>query len=68
MYDKEYLAAAAKAVAQQITENPVILSIPIDPDVADFMGAFTEDAFELSDMIEDGLLTVNGQGKVIYEG
>ena len=67
MQNKEYLAAAALAVAQQLAENPVILSIPIDPDVADFMGAFTEDALELANMIEDGLLTVSGQGEVSYE-
>ena len=66
MHDKEYLTAAARSVAQQLTENPVILSIPIDPDVADFMGAFTEDAIDLADVIEDGLLTVNGQGEVSY--
>ena len=66
MHDKEYLAAAAKAVAQQLAENPVILGIPIDPDVADFMGAFVEDGLELADVIEDGLLTVNNQGEVVY--
>lgn len=66
MQDKEYLAAAARAVAQQLVENPVILGIPIDPDVADFMGAFQEDAIELADVIEDGLLTVTGQGEVVY--
>ena len=67
MQNKEYLAAAALAVAQQLAENPVILSIPIDPDVADFIGAFTEDALGLADVIEDGLLTVSGQGEVSYE-
>ena len=67
MHDKEYLAAAARSVAQQLAENPVILSIPIDPDVADFMGAFTEDAIDLADVIEDALLTVNRQGEVRYE-
>ena len=66
MQDKGYLAAAARAVAQQLAENPVILSIPIDPDVADYMGAFVEDAVDLADLIEDGLLTVNGQGEVVY--
>ena len=66
MQDKEYLAAAARAVAQQLAENPVILGIPIDPDVADFMGAFVEDTVDLADLIEDGLLTVNGQGEVVY--
>ena len=67
MQDKEYLAAAARAVAQQLAENPVILSIPIDPDVADFMGAFTEETLDLADVIEDALLTVNRQGEVRYE-
>ena len=67
MHDKEYLRAAALAVAQQLAENPVILGIPIDPDVADFMGAFAEDALELADVIEDGLLTINGQGEVSHE-
>ena len=67
MHDKEYLSAAAMAVARQLAENPVILSVPIDPDVADFMGAFVEDALGLADVIEDGLLTVNGQGEVLYE-
>ena len=67
MHNKEYLSAAAMAVARQLAEHPVILSIPIDPDVADFMGAFAEDALGLADVIEDGLLTVNGQGEVLYE-
>ena len=67
MQNKEYLVAAARSVAQQLTENPVILSIPSDPDVADFMGAFTEDAIDLADVIEDALLTVNRQGEVRYE-
>ena len=66
MQDKEYLAAAARVVAQQLADNPIILSIPIDPDVADFMGAFQEDAIALADVIEDGLLTVNGQSEVVY--
>ena len=66
MHDKEYLSVAARVVAQQLADNPIILSIPIDPDVADFMGAFREDAIALADVIEDGLLTVNGQSEVIY--
>lgn len=67
MDDKGYLVAAANSVAQQLTENPIILSIPIDPNVAEFMGAFMEDAVTLADMLEDGLLTVNSQGEVHYE-
>ena len=68
MHDKEYLAAAARTVAQQLADNPTILSIEADPDVADYIGAFTEDAIALADMIEDALLTINGQGEVVYEG
>lgn len=68
MHDKEYLAAAARMVAEQLADNPTILSIEADPDVADYMGAFTEDSIALADLIEDALLTVNGQGEVIYEG
>ena len=66
MQDKKYLAAAARVVAQQLADNPIILSIPIDPDVADFMGAFREDSIALADVIEDGLLTVSGQSEVVY--
>lgn len=36
--DREELAAAARAVALQAGENPG-LGIPVDPDVAEFMGA-----------------------------
>ena len=67
MDDKGYIVAAANSVAHQLTENPIILSIPIDPTVAEFMGAFMEDAVTLADMLEDGLLTVNSQGEVHYE-
>ena len=31
------------------------------------MGAFQEDAIILADLIEDALLTINGQGEVLYE-
>jgi hypothetical protein len=51
MSDKEYLLAAANTVSKQATDNPSML-IPVDPEVADFMGAFAEDAISLAD-IED---------------
>ena len=66
MQDKKYLAAAARAAAEQIASEPG-LYIPLDPDVADFMGAFHEDAIALADMIEDALLTIDGQGEAVYE-
>lgn len=37
--EKEYLTAAAKTIEQQAMDNPGI-GIPVDPAVADFMGAF----------------------------
>jgi hypothetical protein len=60
MTDKDYLAAAARAVAEQLADNAA-LHVPLDPDVADFMGAFHEDALSLAEVIEDGLFTLNGQ-------
>lgn len=66
MTNKEYLAAAARSVAEQIAADPS-LYVPLDPDVADFMGAFREDAIVLADLIEDALLTINGQGEAVYE-
>jgi hypothetical protein len=65
MKDKDYLAAAAKAAAEQLADNAA-LCIPLDPDVADFMGAFFEDALSLAAVIEDGLFTLNDQGEVVY--
>ena len=65
MNDKEFLAAAAKAAAEQLADNASFY-ILLDPDVADFMGAFHEDAIGLADVIEDGLLTINWQGEAAY--
>jgi hypothetical protein len=65
MTDKDYLAAAAKAAAEQLADNAA-LHIPLDPDVADHMGAFREEALSLADVIEDGLFTLNEQGEVMY--
>ena len=49
MEEKEYLLAAARAVDAQASENPN-LGIPVDPEVAEFMGAFAEDAISLNDV------------------
>ena len=65
MTHKDYLAAAAKAAAEQLADNAA-LHVPLDPDVADFMGAFREDSLDLAEVIEDGLVTVNAQGEVVY--
>jgi len=46
----EYLQAAARRVEQQALDNPS-LGIPVDPDIADYMGAFFGDE-DLGDVIE----------------
>ena len=46
----DYLQAAARRVEQQALDNPG-LGIPVDPDVADYMGAFLGDE-ELGDVFE----------------
>ena len=68
MHNKEYLRAAAKAIAPQIEGDSVIYGVPLDPDVTDYMGAFPEEAITLADMVEDGLLTVTDSGEVVYVG
>ena len=65
MHDKEYLTAAANMVGGQLAEEPT-LALPLAPDVADFMGAFTEDALTLADLVDDTLLAMNEQGEVCY--
>lgn len=49
----EYLKAAAQKVEQQTLDNPG-LGIPVDPDVADYMGAFFSEE-DLSEVIEGGV-------------
>ena len=52
MNDQAYLKAAAEAVEKQVLENPG-LGIPVDPDVAEYMGCFEEEAVTLDDIEED---------------
>ena len=66
--EKDYLKAAVNVVAQQVTDNPLWGGVAVDPDVADWMGAFTESAVTLDDLADDVLLSVNAQGDVVYEG
>ncbi len=47
--EMEYLRSAAERVVQEIVENPDI-GISVDPDVAEFMGAFESDE-NLADVI-----------------
>ena len=66
--EKDYLKAAVNVVAQQVTDNPLWGGVAVDPDVADWMGAFTASAVTLADLADDVLLSVNAQGDVVYEG
>ena len=66
--EKDYLKAAVNVVAQQVTDHPLWGGVAVDPDVADWMGAFTESAVTLADLADDVLLSVNAQGDVVYEG
>lgn len=65
--DKASMQAAALVVAQQAADDP-LTGVPVDPELADFMGAFTEDALTLADLMDDVLLTANEQGEMIYGG
>jgi len=61
--DKNRLMAAANVVDAQATELPD-LGIPVDPDVADFMGAFEETAVGLDDLDDpDGDAVEAGYGQ-----
>lgn len=46
--DTDFLAAAARSVDAQASEFS--FGIPVDPDVADYMGAFPERALGLDDL------------------
>jgi hypothetical protein len=48
--NNDFLQAAAEAVERQAMEAPD-LGIPVDPDVAEYMGAFEEKAFSPDDFI-----------------
>jgi len=49
--EKDYLEAAAKAVEQQAMDDPS-LGIPVDPDVAEHMGIFVENALSEQDLLD----------------
>lgn len=48
---RDFLKSAARAVESQVAESP-LLGIPVDPDVAEFMGAF-EDDLSILEAIDD---------------
>lgn len=50
--DNHELLEAARVVDSQASDNSDI-GIPVDPDVADYMGAFEDPAITLEDIEED---------------
>lgn len=49
--DTEFLEAAAAAVDRETLQNPGV-PIPVDPDVAAWMGAMEDDAMSFEDALE----------------
>lgn len=46
--DQDYLALASSMINAQSIDGPV----PVDPDIADAMGAFTDDALSADDALD----------------
>lgn len=67
MNDNNELTASAVAVMRQAEKALGEYGIPVDPEVAEFMGAFPEQAIGLDDMLDDGRLAVNIRGEVSHE-
>ncbi len=53
--NEEFLLESANKAFTQVSENPT-LGIPLDPDVADYVGAFEENAITLTDVLTDAEL------------
>ena len=49
--EKAYFEAAAAEVERQAMENPGV-PIPVDPDVAEYMGAAEDDSLDTAEIIE----------------
>ncbi|GAB7081892.1 hypothetical protein [Megalodesulfovibrio paquesii] len=47
--ERDRLLAAARMVDRQASADPA-MGVPVDPDVADCMGAFVEDALDLEEL------------------
>ncbi|GAB1255374.1 hypothetical protein [Desulfovibrio falkowii] len=55
--NKEELNAAATDAFNQAQDD---LAVPLDPELAEGMGAFSEDALTLKDILDDALLAAEG--------
>ena len=49
--NQDYLDAAANTVYRELMNDPLV-GLPVDPDVADCMGAFEDDAMSEEDVLE----------------
>lgn len=58
--EKTYLEAAANAVERQMMESPGV-PIPVDPDVAEHMGAMIDDAMSFEDALESAQTATEGE-------
>ncbi len=56
------------AVSEALSTLPPGASIAIDPDIADFMGAFAEEALDNADLLDDVFLAIDNCGEVYYGG
>lgn len=65
MHTEASIAAAAQAVMEQLAENQGLM-VPVDVEVAEYMGLSEEKAVSADDLTEDGLLTVGPDGAVYY--
>ncbi len=63
---ENHLRASANAVFRQLSFDPTGPGVPVDPDVADYMGAFEENALTLDDLADDFLLRIDQAGEVSY--
>lgn len=59
---RDFLKSAAQSVETQVADNP-LLGIPVDPDVADFMGAFEEDPAVMEAIGEETEEGITGDGE-----
>lgn len=58
--EKTYLEAAANTVERQMMKNPG-MPIPVDPDVAEHMGAMIDDAMSFEDALESAQAATEGE-------
>jgi len=58
--NKEELKALESVASDAILQAQLGYAVALDPDVADALGAFTEDALSLNDLMEDAIMQTEG--------